>query len=151
MSRSAFVRELLRSSGPLDEEPTYAEALVLLARSARAGKVQAQAVRVPKATAVRRPEAKRGRDGEDGVSGREVVNAASQPSESAVITAQADCPGTKKVVGGGAIPRTVEGAEFQLSMTAQLDDNTWQATVRRVGGTGPWTVTVQAVCVIALP
>jgi Ribbon-helix-helix protein, copG family len=42
MSRSAFVRELLRRSGPLDEEPSYAEALVLLARSARAGKVQAQ-------------------------------------------------------------------------------------------------------------
>jgi hypothetical protein len=42
VSRSAFVRELLRRSAPLDEEPTYAEALVLLARSARAGKVQAQ-------------------------------------------------------------------------------------------------------------
>jgi Arc/MetJ-type ribon-helix-helix transcriptional regulator len=34
-SRSAFVRELLRRAGPLDEEPSYAEALVLLARSAR--------------------------------------------------------------------------------------------------------------------
>ena len=42
VSRSAFVRELLRRAGPLDEEPTYAEAIVLLARSARAGKVQAQ-------------------------------------------------------------------------------------------------------------
>jgi hypothetical protein len=42
MSRSAFVRELLRRAGRLDEEPTYGEALVLLARSARAGKVQAQ-------------------------------------------------------------------------------------------------------------
>jgi Arc/MetJ-type ribon-helix-helix transcriptional regulator len=42
VSRSAFVRELLRRAGPLDEEPSYAEALVLLARSARAGKVQAQ-------------------------------------------------------------------------------------------------------------
>src|SRR5918999_3943629 len=35
-------QELLRRAGPLDEDPTYAEALVLLARSARAGKVQAQ-------------------------------------------------------------------------------------------------------------
>jgi Arc/MetJ-type ribon-helix-helix transcriptional regulator len=42
VSRSAFVRELLRRAGPLDEEPTYGEALVLLARSARGGKVQAQ-------------------------------------------------------------------------------------------------------------
>lgn len=42
VSRSAFVRELLRRAGPLDEAPGYAEALVLLARSARAGKVQAQ-------------------------------------------------------------------------------------------------------------
>jgi Ribbon-helix-helix protein, copG family len=42
ISRSAFVRELLRRAGPLDEEPTHGEALVLLARSARAGKVQAQ-------------------------------------------------------------------------------------------------------------
>jgi Arc/MetJ-type ribon-helix-helix transcriptional regulator len=42
VSRSAFVRELLRRAGPLDETPTYAEALLLLARSARAGKVQAQ-------------------------------------------------------------------------------------------------------------
>ncbi len=42
VSRSAFVRELLRRAGPLDEQPTYAEALELLARSARGGKVQAQ-------------------------------------------------------------------------------------------------------------
>jgi|SRR5688500_9233061 Arc/MetJ-type ribon-helix-helix transcriptional regulator len=42
VSRSAFVRQLLRRAGPLDEAPTYAEALLLLARSARAGKVQAQ-------------------------------------------------------------------------------------------------------------
>jgi hypothetical protein len=42
VSRSAFVWELLRRAGPLEEEPSYAEALVLLARSARAGKVQAQ-------------------------------------------------------------------------------------------------------------
>jgi hypothetical protein len=80
---------------------------------------------------VRRPQARRGRDGEDGfdglggfdgldgfdgqdgVSGREVVNTASQPSENAVITAQADCPGTKQVVGGGAIPPTNAGASFK--------------------------------------
>jgi Ribbon-helix-helix protein, copG family len=42
VSRSAFVRELLRRAGPLDDPPTYAEALLLLARSARGGKVQAQ-------------------------------------------------------------------------------------------------------------
>jgi hypothetical protein len=42
VSRSAFVRELLRRSSPVDEAPTYPEALMLLARSARAGKVQAQ-------------------------------------------------------------------------------------------------------------
>jgi Arc/MetJ-type ribon-helix-helix transcriptional regulator len=42
VSRSAFVRELLRRAGPLDEQPSYAESLLLLARSARAGKVQAQ-------------------------------------------------------------------------------------------------------------
>jgi hypothetical protein len=42
MSRSGFVRELLRLAGPLDEAPTYDEAVVLLARSARAGKVAAQ-------------------------------------------------------------------------------------------------------------
>ena len=42
VSRSAFVRELIRRSGPIDEPPTYGEALLLLARSARAGKVQAQ-------------------------------------------------------------------------------------------------------------
>ncbi len=42
VSRSAFVRELLRRAGPLDDEPSYHEALVLLAKSARAGKVQAQ-------------------------------------------------------------------------------------------------------------
>ena len=42
VSRSAFVRELLRRSGPIDEEPSYGESLRLLARSARAGKVPAQ-------------------------------------------------------------------------------------------------------------
>jgi hypothetical protein len=42
MSRSGFVRELVRLAGPLDEAPTYDEAVVLLARSARAGKVAAQ-------------------------------------------------------------------------------------------------------------
>ena len=39
VSRSAFVRELLRRAGPLDEAPSYPEALLLLAKSARAGKV----------------------------------------------------------------------------------------------------------------
>ena len=42
VSRSAFVRELLRRAAPLDEAPSYPESLLLLARSARAGKVQAQ-------------------------------------------------------------------------------------------------------------
>jgi hypothetical protein len=42
VGRSAFVRELLRRAGPLDDAPSYAEALTLLARSARGGKVQAQ-------------------------------------------------------------------------------------------------------------
>ncbi len=42
VSRSAFVRELLRRAAPLDQEPNYPEALILLAKSARAGKVQAQ-------------------------------------------------------------------------------------------------------------
>lgn len=42
VSRSAYVRELLRRATPLDDEPGYAEALVLLAKSARGGKVQAQ-------------------------------------------------------------------------------------------------------------
>ena len=39
VSRSAFVRELLRRAGPLDEAPSYTEALLLLAKSAGAGKV----------------------------------------------------------------------------------------------------------------
>jgi ribbon-helix-helix CopG family protein len=42
MSRGAFVRELLRQAGPLDEAPTYEESVRLLAQSARAQKVQAQ-------------------------------------------------------------------------------------------------------------
>lgn len=42
VSRSAFVRQLLRRAGPLDDAPTYAEVVILLARSARAGKVEAQ-------------------------------------------------------------------------------------------------------------
>ncbi|MEK6272366.1 MAG: ribbon-helix-helix domain-containing protein [Actinomycetota bacterium] len=42
VSRSAFVRELLRRAGPLDEGPSYEEALILLAKSARGGKVAAQ-------------------------------------------------------------------------------------------------------------
>jgi Ribbon-helix-helix protein, copG family len=42
MSRSGFIRQLLRQSGPLEELPTRTEALRLLAESARAGKVAAQ-------------------------------------------------------------------------------------------------------------
>ena len=42
VSRSAFVREMLRRAAPLDEAPSYPESLLLLAKSARAGKVQAQ-------------------------------------------------------------------------------------------------------------
>ena len=37
MSRSAFVRELLRRAGPLDEAHTYARALLMLATSALGG------------------------------------------------------------------------------------------------------------------
>jgi hypothetical protein len=42
VSRSAFMRALLRSAGPLDEAPTHGEAVRLLAESARSGKVSAQ-------------------------------------------------------------------------------------------------------------
>jgi hypothetical protein len=42
VSRSGFVRELLRRSGPLDDAATHAESIRLLAESARAGKVPAQ-------------------------------------------------------------------------------------------------------------
>lgn len=42
VSRSAFMRALLRAAGPLDGEPTHIEALRLLAESARGGKVAAQ-------------------------------------------------------------------------------------------------------------
>jgi hypothetical protein len=93
-----------------------------------------------------------GLDGQDGVSGREVVAKVSDTSEAPEITAQANCPGTKKVVGGGAIPPSPDpGVEFEVAMTSQLDDHTWQATVRRVGGSGPWSLTVQAICLTALP
>jgi hypothetical protein len=42
VSRSSFMRGLLRAAGPLDEAPTYDEAIRLLAESARGGKVAAQ-------------------------------------------------------------------------------------------------------------
>ena len=41
-SRSGFVRQLLRRTGPLEEVPTRREALALLAESARSGKTAAQ-------------------------------------------------------------------------------------------------------------
>lgn len=41
-SRSGFIRQLLRQSGPVDELPSRPEALRLLAESARSGKVAAQ-------------------------------------------------------------------------------------------------------------
>jgi hypothetical protein len=39
--RPAFIRSLLRRATPTEESPTYEEAVALLARSARAGKVTA--------------------------------------------------------------------------------------------------------------
>jgi hypothetical protein len=48
-SRSAFVRELLRQAGPVDEYATHTEALEILTRLARAGKVGA-AVALERAT-----------------------------------------------------------------------------------------------------
>jgi hypothetical protein len=42
VSRSGFVRELLRRAAPIDDAPSYSEALMLLAQSAREGRVQAQ-------------------------------------------------------------------------------------------------------------
>lgn len=42
VSRSAFMRGLLRTAGPLDAAPTHDEAVRLLAESARGGKVAAQ-------------------------------------------------------------------------------------------------------------
>ncbi len=41
VSRSAFVRELLRQAGPLDEYATHGESLAILTRLARAGKTAA--------------------------------------------------------------------------------------------------------------
>jgi hypothetical protein len=42
VSRSGYVRQLLRTSGPVEEIPTRLESLQLLAESARSGKVAAQ-------------------------------------------------------------------------------------------------------------
>jgi hypothetical protein len=42
VSRSAFMRGLLRAAGPQDDAPTHGEAVRLLAESARGGKVAAQ-------------------------------------------------------------------------------------------------------------
>jgi hypothetical protein len=42
VSRSAFMRGLLRAAGPQDDAPTHDEAVRLLAESARGGKVAAQ-------------------------------------------------------------------------------------------------------------
>jgi hypothetical protein len=41
-ARPAFIRDLLRRATPIEDSPTYEEAVALLARSARAGKVTAQ-------------------------------------------------------------------------------------------------------------
>jgi Ribbon-helix-helix protein, copG family len=41
-TRPAFIRNLLRRYTPTEDSPTYEEAVALLARSARAGKVTAQ-------------------------------------------------------------------------------------------------------------
>jgi hypothetical protein len=42
MSRSAFARETLRRAGPLQDKPTWDEAVRMLAISARSGHVAAQ-------------------------------------------------------------------------------------------------------------
>lgn len=42
VSRSGFMRGLLRAAGPLGDAPTHDEAVRLLAESARGGKVAAQ-------------------------------------------------------------------------------------------------------------
>ena len=42
VSRSAFMRGLLRNAGPQDTAPSHDEAVGLLAESARGGKVAAQ-------------------------------------------------------------------------------------------------------------
>lgn len=42
VSRSGFIRQLLRLSAPVEELPSRREALALLAESARSGKVAAQ-------------------------------------------------------------------------------------------------------------
>jgi hypothetical protein len=41
MSRSGYVRELLRRGGPVDEPPTHLEAMTLLAARARGGSTAA--------------------------------------------------------------------------------------------------------------
>jgi Arc/MetJ-type ribon-helix-helix transcriptional regulator len=49
VSRSAFVRELLRQAGPVDEYATHSESLAILTRLARGGKVAA-AIALERAT-----------------------------------------------------------------------------------------------------
>jgi hypothetical protein len=61
VSRSAFMRALLRSAGPLDGAPTHDEAVRLLAESARGGKVNAQ---IALERALRADQGREGADGE---------------------------------------------------------------------------------------
>jgi hypothetical protein len=59
VSRSAFVRELLRQSGPIDEYATHAESLALLTRLARSG-VASAAVALERALRVEGVEEPKG-------------------------------------------------------------------------------------------
>ncbi len=97
-----------------------------------------------------------GLDGEDGVSGYEAITLDSPGDQGGapVKSLEAECPAGKVITGGGVIPLPAAGSDAQVVVTltgAQDDGNGWRGTAQRTGGSGDWTLRVQAFCAAVEP
>ena len=94
--------------------------------------------------------------GANGVSGYEVVHAASQSNSLLEKSAVATCPAGKKPVGGGALVGTQSGNSWIAPDGVALNNshstgNGWGAVAREIVPTDQsWQIIAQAICVTAL-
>jgi hypothetical protein len=85
--------------------------------------------------------------GAPGVSGLEILNVATATDSSTTKSVTATCPGTKRVVGGGARATGGGATDVAVSESYPVSANQWTAFAREINPVGgSWALTVYALC-----
>ena len=95
-----------------------------------------------------------GQDGQDGISGWGIISSTSESTTVSPKTLSAECPSSKRIIGGGAKIDDPETADAALISSYPDGENKWTAVAKGNDGgppSGSWTLSVYAICADIIP